>query len=77
MEKVIFDNITNRYDSWFETPLGRKIYISEKNCIENLIKKSSHEYAIDLGIGTGLFTKILKDKGYKIVGIDISTRCLK
>lgn len=77
MEKEIFNNLANKYDSWFETPLGRKIHISEKNCIENLVKKSSHEYAIDLGIGTGLFTKILKDKGYKIVGIDISDEMLK
>ena len=77
MDKEIFNNLANKYDSWFDTPLGRKIYISEKNCIENLIKKSSHEYAIDLGIGTGLFTKILKDKGYKIVGIDISDEMLK
>lgn len=77
MNKEIFDDIANRYDSWFETPLGRKIYLSEKNCIENLIKKSNQEVAIDLGIGTGLFTKILKEKGYKIVGLDISDQMLK
>lgn len=77
MEKEIFNDLANRYDSWFETPLGKKIFESEKSCIEKLIKKVESKVAIDLGIGTGLFTKILREKGYKVIGIDISDEMLK
>ncbi len=77
MEKEIFDNIANYYDKWFETPLGRKVYLSEKRAIEGLIENGEGKIALDLGIGTGLFTQILKEKGYKVVGIDISEEMLK
>ncbi|MCX8095698.1 MAG: methyltransferase domain-containing protein [Caldisericia bacterium] len=76
-EKPIFDDIANYYDKWFETPLGRKIFESEKRAIENLIEKGEGKLALDLGIGTGLFTQILRDKGYKVIGIDISEEMLK
>jgi ubiquinone/menaquinone biosynthesis C-methylase UbiE len=77
MEREIFDDLANRYDSWFETPLGKKIFESERSCIEKLIKKVENKFAVDLGIGTGLFTKILREKGYKVIGIDISDEMLK
>jgi ubiquinone/menaquinone biosynthesis C-methylase UbiE len=77
MEREIFDDLANRYDSWFETPLGKKIFESERSCIEKLIKKVEDKFAVDLGIGTGLFTKILREKGYKVIGIDISDEMLK
>jgi ubiquinone/menaquinone biosynthesis C-methylase UbiE len=77
MEREIFDDLANRYDSWFETPLGKKIFESERSCIEKLIKKVEDKFAVDLGIGTGLFTKILREKGYRVIGIDISDEMLK
>jgi len=77
MEKEIFDNIANHYDKWFETPLGKKVYLSEKRAIENLIDNVEGKTALDLGIGTGLFTQILKEKGYRVIGIDISDEMLK
>jgi len=77
MKREIFDDLANRYDSWFETPLGKKIFESEKSCIEKLINKVEDKFAVDLGIGTGLFTKILREKGYKVIGIDISDEMLK
>ncbi len=76
-KKEIFDDIANYYDSWFETPLGKKIYQSERKAIENLIENGENKLAVDLGIGTGLFTEILREKGYKVIGIDISEEMLK
>jgi len=76
-KKEIFDDLANSYDKWFETKLGRKIYESEKKAIENLIDDGKGALALDLGIGTGLFTQILKEKGYKVIGIDISLEMLK
>ncbi len=76
MEEV-FDKLANIYDKWFETPLGKKIFLSERKCIEELIQEGDGKLAIDLGIGTGLFTLILRDKGYKVIGVDISDRMLE
>lgn len=76
-EKPIFDDIANYYDQWFETPLGKKIYESEKRAIEVLVEKGDGKLALDLGIGTGLFTQILREKGYRVIGVDISEEMLK
>lgn len=76
-DKPIFDNIANLYDKWFETPLGKKIFESEKRAIENLIEKVEGKVALDLGIGTGLFTQILREKGFRVIGVDISEEMLK
>ncbi|MBC7195151.1 MAG: methyltransferase domain-containing protein, partial [Caldisericia bacterium] len=75
--KEIFDDIANKYDLWFETPLGKKVFESEKRAIENLIDNGENKLAVDLGIGTGLFTQILREKGYRVIGIDISEEMLK
>lgn len=76
-EKPIFDDIANYYDQWFETPLGKKIFDSEKRAIESLIENGENKLALDLGIGTGLFTQILRDKGFRVIGVDISEEMLK
>lgn len=76
-EKPIFDYIANYYDQWFETPLGKKIFESEKRAIESLIENGEGKTALDLGIGTGLFTQILRDKGFRVIGVDISEEMLK
>lgn len=73
----IFDKIANYYDSWFLTPLGKKIFLSEKKCIEELVGNGEGKFAVDLGIGTGLFTLILKEKGYRVIGVDISEKMLE
>lgn len=41
------------------------------------VPKSSDLKIADLGCGTGVFTKRLYDKGYTVVGIDISPHCIK
>lgn len=76
-EKPIFDDIANYYDQWFETPLGKKIFDSERRAIESLIENGENKLALDLGIGTGLFTQILREKGFRVIGVDISEEMLK
>lgn len=76
-EKPIFDDIANYYDQWFETPLGKKIFESERRAIESLIENGENKLALDLGIGTGLFTQILREKGFRVIGVDISEEMLK
>lgn len=76
-EKPIFDDIANYYDQWFETPLGKKIFESEKRAIESLIENGENKLALDLGIGTGLFTQILRERGFRVIGVDISEEMLK
>jgi len=43
MEKEIFNNLANKYDSWFETSLGKKVFNSEKSCIEKLVKNGEEK----------------------------------
>lgn len=77
MKEPIFDRYADTYDSWFKTPLGKKVYILEKKCIEELMSDGKGKKALDLGIGTGLFTLLLKERGFDVVGVDISERMME
>lgn len=77
MEEPVFDKYADTYDSWFKTPLGKKVYVIEKRCVEELIPDGRGKRALDLGIGTGLFTLLLKEKGFDVVGVDISEKMME
>lgn len=67
-----FDDFAEKYDSWFETPLGRYVAAAEKRLVLDLAAPVQGEKMIDIGIGTGFFTIDFLKRGLDITGIDIS-----
>jgi ubiquinone/menaquinone biosynthesis C-methylase UbiE len=75
-EKQRFDDWPERYDRWFETPVGRAVLKYEKALILELLRPGRGERILDAGSGTGIFTREFLARGAKVVGLDISLAML-
>jgi ubiquinone/menaquinone biosynthesis C-methylase UbiE len=75
-EKQRFDDWPERYDRWFETPVGRAVLKYEKALILKLLRPGRGERILDAGSGTGIFTREFLARGAKVVGLDISLAML-
>ena len=68
----IFDPWPERYDNWFQTPIGEQIKTYETELIMEMLRPSEGELILDAGCGTGIFTKDFISAGTKVVGLDLS-----
>ncbi|MHB8770020.1 MAG: class I SAM-dependent methyltransferase [Syntrophales bacterium] len=76
-EKQIFDEWPERYDRWFETPLGKAVLASERELIIAMLRPEPGERILDAGSGTGIFTGAFISQGARAVGLDISFAMLR
>jgi ubiquinone/menaquinone biosynthesis C-methylase UbiE len=74
--KQLFDEWPERYDRWFESPVGRAVLMYERALILELLAPRAGERILDAGVGTGLFTRAFREQGAGIVGLDISLAML-
>ena len=75
--KQLFDDWPDRYDRWFETPLGRAVLRYESELVLDLLRPAPGELILDAGSGTGLFTREFLGRGAGVAGIDISVAMLR
>ena len=74
--KQLFDDWPERYDRWFETPLGRAVLAAESELVLDLLRPAPGERILDAGSGTGLFSGAFLDRGARVTGLDISLAML-
>ncbi len=74
--KQLFDDWPERYDRWFETPVGRAVLRHECGLMIDLLRPKRGETILDAGCGTGIFTREFIDRGADVIGIDISRAML-
>jgi len=55
----IFDHWPEKYDQWFETPVGKLVQGYERQLILRMLKPDQGEFIPDAGCGTGVFTSAL------------------
>jgi len=67
-----FDPWPERYDQWFETPIGKLIKAYETELILDMLSPSRGERILDAGCGTGVFTRDVIDSGARVVGLELS-----
>ena len=75
-EKQLFDDWPERYDRWFETPVGKAVLKYETELILELLRPGRGERILDAGSGTGIFTREFLARGAEVVGLDISLAML-
>jgi SAM-dependent methyltransferase len=74
MTEKAFETTAQYYDILY----ADKDYAKEADFIENCINRYFPARTIlELGCGTGSYTKIFSEKGYKVIGIDISAKMLE
>ncbi len=72
-----FNTIAEKYDHFYDTPIGQKIDHVEKQVIWSCLLQSDLEKPfLEIGCGTGHWTRFLRQKGLEITAVDIAERML-
>jgi len=66
-----------QYDAWYRTPRGAWIGETEYRLLHRLLAPSPGETLIDVGCGTGYFTRQFARAGYAVTGIDPDREMLR
>ena len=72
-----FDKIAETYDDYYKTDFGKKVDLIEKNIVRHLLSQLPRGKALEIGSGTGHWTKFFKHLGFDIIGVDISDKMLE
>ena len=73
MKAGSFVDLAMYYDLLYQD----KKYVKEVDFIENLFGSYSNPNILELGCGTGNYTKIFAERGYDITGVDLSENMLE
>ena len=77
VEGRLFDEWPEKYDRWFETPIGTLVKKYENELLLDLLQPRPEERILDVGCGTGVFTLNILASGPQVTGLDISIPMLK
>lgn len=68
----IFDGWWDKYDQWFQTPIGRLVKEYESKLVLEMLEPGPGERILDAGCGSGVFTFNILAAGAQVDGLDIS-----
>ncbi len=70
----IFANadIANQYDAYYETENGKQVDAAEKATFEELIREIPRGTLLELGAGTGHWTRFFVEQGFDVMATDVS-----
>ena len=66
-----------KYDMWFETPMGRLVREYESRLLLGMARPGQGEKILDVGCGTGVFTADLLAAGSRVTGLELSLPMLR
>jgi ubiquinone/menaquinone biosynthesis C-methylase UbiE len=73
----IFDEWPEKYDQWFDTPIGRLVREYEGRLLLDMALPEQGELILDAGCGTGIFTLDLLSAGSRVIGLELSLPMLR
>ncbi|MDP1691552.1 MAG: class I SAM-dependent methyltransferase [Burkholderiaceae bacterium] len=65
-----------QYDAWYDTPRGRWVGDTEYALIRSLLDLRPSDSVLDVGCGTGWFTRRVATDGTQVVGLDRDAEAL-
>ena len=77
--RIIFDSVADYYDQWYQLPLGMLYDRLEKKAFDRLltIENYGRQSLLEIGCGTGHWSKYFHDKGFLVTGVDISKEMIR
>jgi len=76
--KLDFDNVADRYDSWYEGPVGQMYdRIQKREIAHALGSPSDRRRMLEVGCGTGHWAAFFVSAGFDVIGVDASMRMLQ
>ena len=73
-----FDLVAGRYDKWYDSARGAIYDRLEKQVIDGYLKDITiPARLLEVGCGTGHFSKYFSDRGFIITGVDISSEMIR
>lgn len=73
---AIFDEEARAYDTWYTTKMGAFVDQVQTNLAFDLLEVPGEMTVLEVGSGTGNFTKKLVERGCMVTGIDVSSEML-
>jgi len=73
----LFNDWSEKYDRWFETPIGRLIKGYEQELISRMLNPGHGEAILDAGCGSGVFAGDLIEAGAHVAGLELSPVMLR
>ena len=70
------DTGAKNYESWYEKE-GKKVARREINALLSLLKDFRGMSILEIGCGTGYFSRLLKREGFQVVGVDKAWQMLR
>ncbi len=64
------------YASWFETPLGRRVWADERRELRRLLRPAAKRRGLDAGAGDGRLAVELAAQGARVTALDLSASML-
>lgn len=77
MNVFLYSDIAGNYDSYYQTPAGKKIDEIEKEAVAGFLSQVPKQHILELGCGTGHWSEFLSELGYIITATDISDAMLE
>lgn len=74
---TFFDKEAAQYDNWFDTPLGKHVLDRETDTVMDMVRYPAGARILDVGCGSGNYSILLAERGYRVEGIDISEEMLR
>ena len=72
-----FDLLSCKYDSWYDSAKGRMYDRLEKKAISRYFPESTRgKKLLEVGCGTGHWSRFFSEYGFEVTGVDISRRMI-
>lgn len=69
-----FGPLASTYDRWYETAEGHRHDVAQKQIVQTLLPapEADENRLLELGCGTGHWSRFFVQLGYEVTGIDVS-----
>jgi ubiquinone/menaquinone biosynthesis C-methylase UbiE len=73
----IFEPVASKYETWYESDKGRRVGRAERTLLDwMLLRLTGTETVLEVGCGTGHFSRYLASRSLRVVGMDRSPAML-